>query len=118
MRAAALFLIALFSLPGAAPPSGLEDQSQAFTIRLTVGRTGFEPRRVQVPLGIVRFVVTAREGDHCFAIPALDVEKRVRVSAPLEVDVLFERSGEFPFRCCVEGPATTEVGVIVVAPAG
>ena len=59
-------------------------------------------------------MVTAAEGDHCFAIPSLDVEKRVRASRPLEVDVAFERTGEFPFLCCSEGPGTTETGVVVV----
>ena len=92
------------------------DAAEIYTVRLTVGATGFEPRRVSVPLGTVHFVVTAREGDHCFAIPSLDVEKRVRSSRPLEVDVSFERTGEFPFLCCVEGSGTAEVGSIVVTP--
>ncbi|MBK5255458.1 MAG: cupredoxin domain-containing protein [Vicinamibacteria bacterium] len=90
--------------------------SQAYTIRLSVDSSGFVPKRVPVPLGTVHFVVTSREGDHCFAIPALDVEKRIRASHPLEVDVVFERAGEFPFLCCAEGSGTAEVGVIVVTP--
>jgi heme/copper-type cytochrome/quinol oxidase subunit 2 len=69
-----------------------------------------------VPIGTVRFVVMSREGDHCFAIPALDVEKRVRAARPLEVDVTFERGGEFPFHCCAESAGTAEAGVIVVTP--
>lgn len=86
-----------------------------YTVRLTVGASGFEPPRVSVPLGTVHFVVTARAGDHCFAIPSLDVEKRVRAGRPLEVDVTFERAGEYPFLCCAESSGTAEVGVIVVA---
>ncbi len=89
---------------------------QAYTVRLTVGTTGFEPKRVSVPLGTVRFVVTSRAGDHCFSIPALDVEKRVRAANPLEVDVTFERVGELPFLCCAESPGTAETGTIVVTP--
>ncbi len=85
-----------------------------YTVRLSVGASGFEPKRVSVPVGTVRFVVTSREGDHCFAIPALDVEKRVRASRALEADVTFERVGEFPFVCCAESPGTVETGVIVV----
>ncbi len=100
-------------LPLAAPEAlGAE----AFTVRLSIGASGFEPRRIAVPLGLVHFVVTSREGDHCFAVPSLDVEKRVRVSRPLEVDVTFERAGEIPFLCCVESPGTAETGVIVVTP--
>ncbi len=89
--------------------------AEAYTVRVTVGSSGFEPKRITVPLGVVHFVVTAREGDHCFAIPSLDVEKRVRAGRPLEVDVTFDRAGEFPFLCCVEGSGTAEVGAIVVA---
>ena len=91
------------------------EAAEAYTVRMTVGSTGFEPKRVTVPLGLVHFVVTAREGDHCFAIPSLDVEKRVRAGRPLEVDVTFDRAGEFPFLCCVEGSGTAEVGAIAVA---
>ena len=98
------------SLAGAA-------EVQGYTVRVSVGASGFEPRRVATPLGAVHFVVTAREGDHCFAIPTLDVEKRVRASRPLEVDVFFEKAGEFPFLCCVHGSGSSETGVIVVAPA-
>lgn len=90
--------------------------AEVYTVRLTVGAAGFEPRRVAVPMGMVHFVVTAREGDHCFAIPSLDVEKRVRASKPLEVDVSFDRAGEFPFLCCVEAAGSVETGVVVVSP--
>lgn len=91
------------------------EAAEAYTVRLSVGATGFEPKKITVPFGVVHFVVTAREGDHCFAIPSLDVEKRVRTGRPLEVDVTFDRAGEYPFLCCVEGSGTAEVGVIVVA---
>ena len=116
--AAALALIALAPIDRAtveaAGPEPAE-AAEAYTVRVTVGSSGFEPKRITVPLGVVHFVVTAREGDHCFAIPSLDVEKRVRAGRPLEVDVTFDRAGEFPFLCCVEGSGTAEVGAIVVA---
>ena len=113
-------LVASFSLSALATLSGIAPgpvrAAEVYTVRMTVGTSGFEPKRVAVPLGVVHFVVTSREGDHCFAVPSLDVEKRVRASKPLEVDISFERVGEFPFLCCVEGAGTAEVGVIVVAP--
>jgi plastocyanin len=118
LRIASVLFAALASVGGIATAFNLSAQAaEVYTVRLTVGASGFEPKRVTVPLGTVHFVVTAREGDHCFAIPSLDVEKRVRASRPLEVDVTFERVGEFPFLCCVEGSGTAEVGSIVVAPA-
>jgi plastocyanin len=90
--------------------------AEGYTVRLTVGSSGFEPKRLSVPLGTVHFVITAREGDHCFAVPSLDVEKRVRSTKPLEADISFDRVGEYPFLCCVEGKGSAETGTIVVAP--
>ncbi len=112
-------LVVVLALASVAPARSAlaAREPQAFTARLSIGPSGFEPRRVSVPLGTVRFVVTSTEGDHCFAIPALDVEKRVRPARALEVDVTFDRAGDFPFRCCVEPAGATETGVIVVTPA-
>ena len=113
LRIAPFLLLALATMAGV-PLAETTHAADGYTIRLTVGASGFEPRRVAVPLGTVHFAVTSREGDHCFAIPSLDVEKRVRASRPLEVDVAFDHAGEYPFLCCVEGSGTAEVGVIVV----
>ncbi len=113
----ASFFLAIAALAGTATPFAVAAAMQGYTIRASVGASGFEPRRLSAPLGAVHFVVTAREGDHCFAIPTLDVEKRVRASGPLEVDVFFEKAGEFPFLCCVHGSDSAETGVIVAAPA-
>lgn len=110
--AVSFFLIASPIFGGGGTAFGTE----GYTVRLTVSAQGFEPRRVPVPLGTVHFVITAREGDHCFAVPSLDVEKRVRVGRPLEVDVTFDRAGEIPFLCCAEVPGSAEKGVLVVAP--
>ena len=112
------FLLAAAATLGVALGGSLAvDAAEVYTVRVTVGSSGFEPKRIAVPLGTVHFVVTSREGDHCFAVPSLDVEKRVRASKALEVDISFERVGEFPFLCCVEGSGTAETGTIVVAPA-
>jgi plastocyanin len=115
-----VFVVLVIVLPTSAAAPGFPgdvEAAEVYTVRLSVGASGFEPRRVAVPLGTVHLVVTAREGDHCLSIPSLDVEKRVRSSRPLEVDVNFEKTGEFPFHCCSESPGTSENGVIVVTPA-
>lgn len=118
LRIAPFLLMAVATLGGAIPSlSSVAEGAEVYTVRVTVGSSGFEPKRIAVPLGTVHFVVTSRGGDHCFAVPSLDVEKRVRASKPLEVDITFERVGEFPFLCCVEPSGTAEVGSIVVAPA-
>jgi len=110
--------VAALALGGMAP--GLTARAEAaegYTVRVSIGSTGFEPKKISVPLGTVHFVVTSRGGDHCFAVPSLDVEKRVRASKPLEVDITFDRVGEYPFLCCVEPSGTSETGTVVVAPA-
>lgn len=118
LRIAPFLLMAVATLGGAIPTlSSVAEGAEVYTVRVTVGSSGFEPKRIAVPLGTVHFVVTSRGGDHCFAVPSLDVEKRVRASKPLDVDITFERVGEFPFLCCVEPSGTAEVGSIVVAPA-
>ena len=111
-----MLLLTALTLGGLAPGARAE-ASDVYTVRVSVDASGFEPKRISVPLGTVRFVVTSRAGDHCFAVPAMDVEKRVRASKPLELDITFERGGEFPFLCCVEGAGSAEKGVILVAPA-
>jgi len=117
LRIASFLLAALATMGDGTAGWARAEAAEVYTVRLTVGSSGFDPKRVTVPLGTVHFVVTSREGDHCFAVPSLDVEKRVRAGKPLEVDIAFERVGEFPFLCCVEGSGTAEVGTIVVAPA-
>ena len=116
LRIASLLLGVVCAGAGATAASPAVRGAEMYTVRLSVGKSGFEPRRVSVPPGAVHFVVTAREGDHCFAVPSLDVEKRVRAGKPLEVDVTFDKTGEVPFACCVEGPDSAETGVIVVTP--
>ena len=84
LRIASFLLVAAQTLGGVTPGSlAPAEGAEVYTVRVTVGSSGFEPKRVTVPLGTVHFVVTAREGDHCFAVPSLDVEKRVRAAKPL-----------------------------------
>jgi hypothetical protein len=80
-------------------------------LRLAIGPRGFEPARLLAPLGAFRISVESLEGDHCFAVPSLDVEKRVRAGRPVTVDLTIEKASEIPFNCCVDA---TETGVLVV----
>lgn len=80
-------------------------------VKLSIGPGGFEPARLQAPLGAFRITVESREGDHCFAIPSLDVEKRVRAGRSVTVELAVEKAAEIPFNCCVD---STETGVLVV----
>lgn len=86
--------------------------AETTTIRLSVGPGGFSSQTVNVTKGPVRIVVEAREGDHCFAIPSMDIERRVRPSKPLTLDITFDEPGDVAFGCCVD---PNETGKIVVS---
>jgi len=95
----------------AAPPVGGE-------VELSLGRSGFQPDRLVLRRGeTVRLVLTSRDGEHCFAIDALRVEKRVVPGRPTTFELTPERAGTFPFYCCLEsGPqAERERGELVVS---
>ncbi len=47
--------------------------------------------------------------EHCFAIDALRVEKRIVPGRPTRVDLTPERAGVFPFYCCLESGKAAEV---------
>jgi heme/copper-type cytochrome/quinol oxidase subunit 2 len=88
------------------------------TVEIAVSRRGFEPSRVGVRRGeAVRIVVTSRDVEHCFAVDALRVEKRVVPGRPVRVDLVPEQAGEFPFHCCLESGSQAELerGVLVVS---
>jgi plastocyanin len=101
--------------PRTATAASLTKASDARRAKITIGRAGFEPSQVAVPLGPVALLVEATEGDHCFAIPSLDIERRVRPGRPIQIDLSFDAPGEVPFNCCVD---PGEKGAIVVARAG
>jgi hypothetical protein len=86
-------------------------------IQIRVSSRGFEPREVTVRKGeATRVVLSAEAGEHCFAVDALRVEKRVVAGRPTTFDLIADRRGRFPFYCCVETgeAAKIERGEIVV----
>jgi heme/copper-type cytochrome/quinol oxidase subunit 2 len=87
------------------------------TIEVVASSEGFRPKVLNVRKGdAVRLKVTSADGDHCFALDAWRIEKRVRAGAPTVIDVAPDKAGTFPFYCCVEaGPAAErEHGRLVV----
>ena len=87
------------------------------TIQLVASADGFRPKVVNVRKGdAVRLSVASADGDHCFALDAWRIEKRVRAGTPTVIDVAPDKTGTFPFYCCVEsGPAAErEHGRLVV----
>jgi heme/copper-type cytochrome/quinol oxidase subunit 2 len=111
VRAAALAALGAAAALAAAAPAPP-------TVEIAVSKRGFDPSRVSVRRGeAVRIVVTTRDVEHCFAIDALRIEKRVVPGRPARVDLVPEQAGEFPFYCCLESGSQAEVerGVLVVS---
>jgi heme/copper-type cytochrome/quinol oxidase subunit 2 len=71
-------------------------------VAVRVSERGFEPSRITVRRGeATRLVLQSADGEHCFAIDALRVEKRVVPGRPTRVDLVPVKAGVFPFYCCL-----------------
>lgn len=72
-------------------------------VAVAVSKRGFEPSRITLRRGeATRLVLTSVDGEHCFAIDALRVEKRVVPGRPTRIDLVPDKAGVFPYYCCLE----------------
>lgn len=84
-------------------------------IEVTVSRRGFRPGVLNARVGdTLRLKLTTDDAEHCFAVDALRIEKRVLPDRPTLVELTPDRVGRFPFYCCLEGPDSSERGTLVV----
>ncbi len=87
------------------------------TVDVKVSRRGFEPARIVLRRGeTAQLVLASEDGEHCFAIDSLRIEKRVAANRPTRLELTPERAGSFLFYCCVESgqQADRERGELVV----
>jgi heme/copper-type cytochrome/quinol oxidase subunit 2 len=83
--------------------------ARAATVELVASSDGFRPKVVNVRKGdVIRLSVTSADGEHCFALDAWRIEKRVRAGQATIVDLAPEKAGTFPFYCCVETGTAAE----------
>jgi cytochrome c oxidase subunit 2 len=83
--------------------------ARAEAIQLVVSSEGFRPKVLNVRKGdAVRLQISSDDGEHCFALDAWRVEKRVRPGKVTVVDLVVEKAGTFPFYCCLESGAAAE----------
>jgi heme/copper-type cytochrome/quinol oxidase subunit 2 len=111
LRAGGRALLCAATLLAAGAPALAE------TVEVVASRGGFRPKVVNVRRGDnVRFHLTSADTDHCFALEAFRVEKRIRPGRATVVDLTLERAGTFPFYCCLETgeAAEREHGRLVV----
>jgi heme/copper-type cytochrome/quinol oxidase subunit 2 len=87
------------------------------TLEIVASRQGFRPRVVNVRKGQpVRLLLSSADGEHCFALDALRIEKRIVPGKATVLDLTPDRSGTFPFYCCLEegAAADSENGRLVI----
>jgi heme/copper-type cytochrome/quinol oxidase subunit 2 len=87
------------------------------TIDLAVSHAGFVPSTIEARKGeTLHLHLESRDDEHCFAMEAFRIEKRVVRGRTTAVDVTPDRTGTFPFYCCLESgkAAERERGKLVV----
>jgi heme/copper-type cytochrome/quinol oxidase subunit 2 len=111
VTAALAAAVTVSSSPAAPQPAGP-------TVGVKASRAGFEPSSLTIRKGETTHVVlTSADGEHCFAIDELRVEKRIVPGRPTRFDLAADRAGTYAFYCCLEsGPAAEkERGQLIVA---
>ncbi len=84
-------------------------------IKVEASRAGFKPKIVTLRKGeTVRVVLSTADDEHCFAVDALRIEKRIVPGKTTEVDVVVDKAGTLPFYCCLEPDREALRGRIVV----
>ena len=53
-------------------------------------------------------IAVSADREHCFAVDALRIEKRIVPGKATVVELTPERAGTYPFQCCVESGAAAE----------
>jgi cytochrome c oxidase subunit II len=92
----ALLVLGVMARP-AATPSATPDR-----VEITVSAQGFRPDRLTLRKGEpVRLSLTSSDGEHCFALDAFRIEKRVLAGKPSLVDLTPDRTGTFPYHDCL-----------------
>ena len=111
LRVLLLCLTSLFFAgAGYAPTEGVQE--------VTASRSGFDPSVIRAHKGeTLHLRLRSRDQEHCFAVDALRVEKRIVADRATSVDLTPDRTGTFPFYCCLESGAALdkETGKLVVA---
>ncbi|MCG6921539.1 MAG: cupredoxin domain-containing protein [Acidobacteria bacterium] len=86
-------------------------------VEIQASHEGFHPATVTLRKGeAYQVVLSSADGEHCFAVDALRVEKRIRPGRKTMFDLTPDRAGRFPFYCCLESgeAAVVERGELIV----
>jgi cytochrome c oxidase subunit 2 len=116
LAGAAAVLLA-FLAPAPSGPGRVASVPEGGAIEVVASKAGFRPRVVTVRKGeTVRLTLRTADQEHCFALDAFRVEKRLRPGRTIAVEITPEKAGTFPFHCCLESGSAAEAerGQLVV----
>lgn len=103
-------LLVFCALAGGSALAGAED------VEVVASRAGVKPKVLNLRKGeTTRLVLKTADGEHCFAIDALRVEKRVVAGKSTILELTPDRAGTFPFYCCLEPDVEALRGKVVVS---
>ncbi|HKC12880.1 MAG TPA: cupredoxin domain-containing protein [Vicinamibacteria bacterium] len=85
-------------------------------VELVVSREGFRPKTLNARKGeTLRLILRTTDVEHCFALDALRIEKRILPGRSTPADITPDRVGSFPFHCCLEPGNEAQRGRLVVS---
>jgi heme/copper-type cytochrome/quinol oxidase subunit 2 len=83
---------------------------------VTLSNSGFRPETIRLRRGEpARLELQTADDEHCFAVDALRLEKRVRPGRTTVLEFTPDRAGSFPVYCCLEPDNGNLRGRLVVA---
>ena len=105
-----VFLTVVPAVVTPAQPRAVEE-----TIAVVVSDAGFRPAVVTLRKGEpIRLALSSGDREHCFALEAFRIEKRVVAGKTTTIDLTPDRVGTFPFYCCLEPDDERQRGRLVV----
>ncbi|HET7291546.1 MAG TPA: cupredoxin domain-containing protein [Vicinamibacteria bacterium] len=85
-------------------------------LEITASKEGYRPATLRLRKGeTTRVSLKTSDEEHCFAVNALRIEKRIRPGKATTFDLTPEKAGEFPYYCCLEPDNPKLRGRLVVA---
>lgn len=112
-KRAGIRLAILWLLVGLAAAAAVTPSSE---MEVVASKGGFRPRLLRLRKGeSTRLVLSTADGEHCFAVDAFRIEKRIVPGRATALDLTPDRAGTFPFYCCLDPRSEPERGRLVVA---
>jgi heme/copper-type cytochrome/quinol oxidase subunit 2 len=88
----------------------------AAELEVLVSNRGWKPAQIAVRKGeTVKVVLSSADREHCFALDALRIEKRVLPGKRTPVEIVADRAGTFAFHCCLEPENEALKGRLIVS---